>query len=156
MTDLKDLTKKIPCKWRVGQVSKNKPKATLLAYIDARDAMRLLDDVVGANRWQDDYKVVNGNLVAGVGIKCDDEWVWKWDTGTSGQFEEEKSIFSDSFKRACVKWGIGRFLYEMGTEFVDTNEPNRGNNHPYPVYPHDGKRIWDLTEYVNSKPKYKK
>lgn len=154
--DLKQLTQKIPCQWRIGQISQQKPKATLLAYIDARDVMDLLDKVVGAENWQDEYKVVKDSLVAGIGIKCGNEWVWKWDTGTEGNIEKEKSSFSDSFKRAAVKWGVGRFLYSMGTEWVDTNEPKNANNKPYPVYPHNRERIWDLTEYVNSKDKYAK
>lgn len=156
--ELKLLTQKIPCQWRIGQISKMKPKASLLAYIDARDVMDLLDKVVGPANWQDEYKMVGTNLVAGIGIydETKKEWIWKWDTGTAGDIEGEKSIYSDSFKRAAVKWGVGRFLYSMPTEWVDTNEPKTATNKPYPVYPHNRERIWDLTEYVNSKEKYAK
>lgn len=152
MIDLKLLTQKIPCQWRIGQVYETKQKASCLAYIDARDAMDLLDRVVGPENWQDDYKVVKEQLVAGVGIKCAEGWVWKWDTGTAGNFEEEKSIFSDSFKRACVKWGIGRFLYSMSTEWVDVA---KFGNTWKPVEPQDHtKIIWDLTKHISSKHKY--
>lgn len=173
MIDLKLLTQKIPCQWRIGQVYETKLKASCLAYIDARDAMDLLDRVVGPENWQDDYKVVKDQLVAGVGIRIvrrpsinavyatgqeakliDDsgEWVWKWDTGTAGNFEEEKSIFSDSFKRACVKWGIGRFLYSMTTEWVDVAQFGKSWR---PVEPQDhSKVIWDLTKHIASKHKY--
>ncbi len=38
-------------------------------------------------------------------------WVAKQDVGTTGYAEKEKSQASDSFKRACFNWGIGRKLY---------------------------------------------
>ncbi len=39
------------------------------------------------------------------------DWVWKSDCGTESNYEEKKGESSDSFKRACVNWGIGRELY---------------------------------------------
>jgi len=90
-----------------------------LAYIDARQVMDRLDEVVGAEFWQSDFKEVKGNIYAGIGIYLGslNQWVWKWDVGTIGteDFEEEKTEASDSFKRAAVKWGIGRFLYDIKT-----------------------------------------
>lgn len=150
--DLRQLTQTIPCQWRIGQISKLKPKASLLAYIDARDVMDLLDKVVGPDNWQDDYKMIGTNLVAGIGIydETKKEWIWKWDTGTAGDIEGEKSIYSDSFKRAAVKWGVGRFLYSMDTKYVDTNEIKTSSNKPYPVYPNSKNKIFDLTKYINT------
>ena len=49
------------------------------------------------------------------------EWIWKSDTGSSGGFEEEKSLASDAFKRAAVSWGIGRELYSVPSIHVDLN-----------------------------------
>lgn len=146
---LKELQKEIPCQWRVQSFSKNKPSAQCVAYIDARDVMDMLDDVVGAENWQDDYKLIDGKLLAGIGIKCNEGWVWKWDTGTESNMEAEKGQMSDAFKRAAVKWGIGRFLYSKKIMFVDTNEPLRDNprNYPY-VIGKNNERIWDLTEYI--------
>lgn len=149
---LEDLKKIIPCKWRVQSYSKNKPVAQCVAYIDARHVMDLLDEVVGSENWQDDYKLIDGKLLAGIGIRTVDGWVWKWDTGTESNMEKDKGQMSDAFKRAGVKWGIGRFLYEKGIEFIDTNEPQRDNpkNYPYPV-DKQGKRIWDITKHINNK-----
>lgn len=148
-----DLKQKIPYKWKIQTVSKNKPKASCVAFIDARDAMDLLDKVCGVENWKDEYRFEGGMWMCGVSIRTEkSDWVTKWDTGTSGEYEAEKSIISDSFKRACVKWGIGRFLYDMKIEYVDTNIAGKG---AYPVYPHNKERIWDLTEYINSKPKHK-
>lgn len=104
---LQDLRKEIPYKWRTG------PGNTQLAYIDARDVMDLLDEVVGPENWQDSYELVGDKIIAGVGIFVNDKWVWKYDTGTESNIEEEKGMFSDAFKRAAVKWGVGRFLYDL-------------------------------------------
>ena len=147
--ELKNLTKVIPCQWRVQSYSKNKPSAQCIAYIDARDAMKLLDEVVGAEKWQDDYKMVGERRFAGVGIKVGEEWVWKWDTGSESNVEADKGEVSDSFKRACVKWGIGRFLYDKDIVFVDANEIKGEKNYPYPI-DKQGKRIYDLTTYINN------
>ena len=84
------LKKTIPYKWRVQSFSKNKAKAQCVAYIDARDVMNLLDEVVGAEKWQSDFKEVAGRVFSGIGIKCGDEWVWKWDTGSESNIEKEK------------------------------------------------------------------
>lgn len=46
-----------------------------------------------------------------MGIEVGDKTVWKWDCGTESNTEKEKGEASDSFKRACVNWGIGRELY---------------------------------------------
>jgi hypothetical protein len=150
MDKLKELQKKIPCQWRVQSFSKNKPQGQCVAYIDARDVMNLLDDVVGAENWQDDYKLIDGKLLAGIGILCNDKWVWKWDTGTESNMEAEKGQMSDAFKRAGVKWGIGRFLYDYPIQYVTANEVKGERNFPYPVN-EQGQRIWDLTAYINSK-----
>ena len=96
--EIKNLKKEIPYKWRIQSFSRNKPEASCVAYIDARDAMDLLDEVVGEYNWQDDYRLINNQLFAGVGIYINDQWVWKWDTGTESQTDREKGLVSDSFK----------------------------------------------------------
>jgi len=150
--ELKNLQKKIPCSWRVQSFSKNKAQGQCVAYIDARDVMNLLDDVVGAENWQDDYKLVDEKLLAGIGIWNGTQWIWKWDTGTESNMEAEKGQMSDAFKRSAVKWGVGRFLYDFPIQYVAANEVKTSNNFPYPVN-EIGQRIWDLSEYINNKLK---
>ena len=94
--------------------TKFKGSATILIYKDARVDMKVLDETVTPLRWQKDYKEIDGKVYCGVAIKDKDtgEWIWKWDCGTEGNFEAEKSEASDAFKRACFNFGIGRELYD--------------------------------------------
>lgn len=89
---------------------------SLLLYKDARCDMNILDETVGAERWQRSHELINGNLFCNVGINFPDQngfdrWVWKQDVGTESYTEKEKGQASDSFKRACFCWGLGRELY---------------------------------------------
>ncbi len=148
--DLKQLKKQIPYQWRVQAFSKNYPSAQCVAYIDSRDVMNLLDEVVGCEKWQSDFKEVKGNVYAGIGIKVNEnEWVWKWDCGSESNIEKEKGEASDSFKRAAVKWGIGRFLYDLEIKVVNANEKKTQTNSPY-VIDEQRKRVYNLTKYINT------
>lgn len=92
--------------------------AQLLLYKDARCDMRILDETVGSENWQREHYECKGNLFCRVGINAQfenpaaaQEWIWKSDCGAESNTEKEKGEASDSFKRACVNWGIGRELY---------------------------------------------
>ena len=85
--------------------------AQLLLYKDARADMIILDEQVGTENWQREHYECKGNLFCRVGIRCGNEWVWKADCGAESNTEKEKGEASDSFKRACTNWGIGRELY---------------------------------------------
>jgi len=87
------------------------PWGKMLDYITARQAQDRLDEVCGMENWKVDYKELRGELFAGVSIKIGDEWITKWDWWSETSIEKEKGAISDSFKRACVCWGLGRFLY---------------------------------------------
>lgn len=86
---------------------------SLLLYKTARTDANLLDETVGTENWENDFKVVDGVLYGGIGIYFEDKdrWVWKWDAGTESNTEAEKGRASDAFKRAGFKWAIGRELY---------------------------------------------
>lgn len=94
--------------------TKHKGSCLLLLYQDARCAMNILDQTVGQFGWQKQYQNINGNIYCGIGIKNEDEWVWKWDAGSFTAKEDDmqsKADASDATKRAAVCWGIGRELY---------------------------------------------
>ena len=86
---------------------------SLLLYKDARVDQRILDESFGAFGWKRSHQCIDGNLYCTVEIldKKTGEWISKQDVGTTGYTEKEKSQASDSFKRACFNWGIGRELY---------------------------------------------
>lgn len=153
--DLEKLSDSMPYKWRVQSFSKYKPQGQCVAYIDARDAMKRLDDVCGKENWQVKYVPVNKMLFCMVGIRCGDDWVWKADTGSESNIEKEKGHSSDAFKRACVHWGIGRFLYDMEIKYVVANEKKTNSNYPY-VIDSNGKKVWDLTKHINNTKKLPK
>lgn len=125
-------------------------KATVVAYIDARQLQDRLDEVVGFQNWQVAYKEIKGNLFAGIAIKIEDEWVWKYDCGTESNVEKEKGEASDSFKRAGVMWGVGRFLYSLPILILNTKEhiTKGGKKKDYPVND-KGEILW-TTDDLNS------
>lgn len=91
----------------------NEKGLSLLLYKDARVDQRILDETFGAFGWKRSHQCIDGNLYCTVEIlnKESGEWISKQDVGTTGFTEKEKSQASDSFKRACFNWGIGRELY---------------------------------------------
>lgn len=140
--NLKDLKKQIPFRWKVQSYNSTKTKGSCVAYIDARDVMDLLDEVIGQENWKDEYIFIGNQWLCGISIYFEDKgWVTKWDTGVSGNTEIEKSVVSDSFKRASVKWGVGRFLYSQETKWIDVK-----NKKPVDK---QGNIIWDLTKHFN-------
>jgi hypothetical protein len=102
---------------RIAQISKT-GSGMFLLYKDARVDMSLLDEVVGPMNWQREHTRDNANCIVSI---WDDEkklWISKEDTGTESNTEKEKGLASDSFKRACFNWGIGRELYTAPTIWV--------------------------------------
>jgi len=109
--------------WRVGSISKrDKTKAKALAYLDARDVMNRLDAVAGPANWQCRYSHAAVKTVCDIAIRVDGEWVWKADGAGDTDIEAEKGSLSDAFKRAAVRWGIGRYLYDLPSPWVTINE----------------------------------
>lgn len=99
----------------------------LLLYKDARVDMAILDETVGSARWQREHYSVDGVNYCRVGIKIDNEWIWKSDCGSESNTEAEKGEASDSFKRACVNWGIGRSLYTAPFIWVSAGDYSLNN-----------------------------
>ncbi len=91
----------------------NEKGLSLLLYKDARVDQKILDETFGVFGWKRSHQCIDGNLYCTVEIRDREtgEWIAKQDVGTTGYAEKEKSQASDSFKRACFNWGIGRELY---------------------------------------------
>lgn len=109
---------------RIGTIKKDGSGLSLLLYKDARCDMNILDETVGAMNWKREHSRDNQNCT--VSIWCDDkkEWVGKEDVGTQSNTEAEKGLASDSFKRSCVVWGIGRELYTAPFIWVTAENAN--------------------------------
>jgi len=96
--------------------------ATILAYKNARADMERLDDVCGPLNWQRVHSRENANCMVTIWNDKIEMWVGKEDVGTVSQAEPEKGIASDSFKRACFNWSIGRELYDYPNIQIKLNE----------------------------------
>lgn len=94
---------------RVAQAKEN--GVSLLLYKDARCDQNILDETVGHMNWQRMHTRENANCIVSLWDEKKQQWVSKEDTGTESNTEKEKGLASDSFKRACFNWGIGRELY---------------------------------------------
>lgn len=101
---------------------------SLLLYKDARCDMNILDEAVGPMNWQRSHTRDNANCIVSIWDEDKKQWVSKEDTGTESFTEKEKGQASDSFKRACFNWGIGRELYTSPFIWVkDCNIKPKGN-----------------------------
>lgn len=98
----------------------------LLLYKNARVDMNVLDETVGIENWQREHYECKGNLFCRVGIRKDTnhDWIWKSDCGTESNTEAQKGEASDSFKRACFNWGIGRELYTAPFIWIRADDCN--------------------------------
>lgn len=105
--------------WRVGPTMADKSRGLALCYIDARDVADRLDEVCGPANWQCRYPHADGKTVCEIGIRCEAEWIWKADGAGDSEMEAEKGALSDAFKRAAVRWGVGRYLYDVPGTWVD-------------------------------------
>ena len=86
---------------------------SLLLYKDARVDQTILDETFGMFGWKREHQLLGDRLYCTVSVKNPEtgEWISKQDVGTESYTEKEKGQASDSFKRACFNWGIGRELY---------------------------------------------
>lgn len=84
---------------------------SLLLYKNSRCDQNILDETVGAMNWQRHHTRENANCIVSIWDNEKQQWIEKEDTGVESNTEKEKGLASDSFKRACFNWGIGRELY---------------------------------------------
>ncbi|MEQ9634640.1 MAG: Rad52/Rad22 family DNA repair protein [Devosia marina] len=111
--------------WRVGSTKQDKSAGLALAYLTARHVMDRLDETVGPTNWQDRYEFHGSRTVCYLSIRIDGEWITKADGAGDSDVEAEKGAISDALKRAAVKFGIGRYLYDLGNTWVDIEPAGR-------------------------------
>jgi len=108
--------------WRVGATNKDKSRGLPLVYIDARCVQDRLQSV--CPRWQSRYSLLTATMaICEIEIQLPDgTWVRRSDGAGATDFEGEKGMLSDAFKRAAAKFGVGRYLYDMKSEWVELSE----------------------------------
>lgn len=113
--------------FRPGSTTKDKSKGMGLAYIDARDVEKRLDIACGIFGWQCNYELAatGGKVTCNIGILFDGVWVWKANGAGDTNVEGDKGSYSDAFKRAATKWGIGRYLYKCPSWWVEIDQYKR-------------------------------
>ena len=104
---------------RIGSVKKDGSGFSILLYKDARVDQNILDETVGSLNWQRHHSRDNANCIVSIWDENKQQWIEKEDTGTESNTEKEKGLASDSFKRACFNWGIGRELYTTPSIWMD-------------------------------------
>ena len=120
--------------WRFQYLDKVKLEGFAVPYIDARAIADRLDKVVGQNRWKDSYTEWHGGgddkvtaQLCTIYVYDDEinEWIGKTDGAENTDIEPVKGGLSDSFKRAAVKWNIGRYLYKFQTQWVSAEKQGK-------------------------------
>ena len=99
-------------------------KVNLLLYKNARVDMKILDELFTPMGWKRTHKLIGDRLYCQVEVWDAEkkEWICKEDVGVESNTEAEKGQASDSFKRACVNWGIGRELYTAPRISIELND----------------------------------
>ena len=115
--------------WRVSNTSKDKSRGLAVPYIDSRAIQYRLDAVVGPFSWRSSYqawhqsdKKASQLCTLSIYMKERGEWVDKCDGAENTDIEPIKGGISDSFKRAAVMWGIGRYLYSLEGVWVSLKD----------------------------------
>lgn len=112
---------------------------SLLLYKDARADMTILDEAVGPLGWKREHSRDNANCTVSIWNEAINQWVSKEDTGKESFTEKEKGLASDSFKRACFNWGIGRELYTAPFIWISSSDctikdTKRQDKYQNPIY----------------------
>lgn len=144
--------------WRAQSLTKDGDKAMALAYLTARDVMERLDDVLGPENWSDRYEFSGSKTICYLSLFVDTtnatgevtkQWITKADGAGDSDIEAEKGAISDAFKRAAVKWQIGRYLYEMPAPWVPCESYNSNGKNHWKKWTADP---WDFVKAAPKKP----
>jgi hypothetical protein len=129
MTQFPDLFAALAAPFEAHEVRSRTQANRQVHYITARTAMNRLDSVLGPENWWDEYTPGENSVLCKLTVRMPDgSTLTKADAGgyagMPDQGDDDKSGYSDGFKRAAVKFGVGRYLYRDGVPtFVKEREP---------------------------------
>ena len=112
--------------WRVQRQTRDGTSALVLAYVDARTVQDRLNELMGIDGWQYKHISYGAKTICHLGLKFNNEWIWRSDGAGDTNFEADKGAISDSLKRAAVHFGVGRHLYDLPSVFVKVQKDQRG------------------------------
>jgi hypothetical protein len=144
-TKYPDLFAALAARFEKSEVKALNVKGRQMQYITARTAMNRLDQVLGPENWWDEYLPGEDSVRCQLTIRLPDgATLTKYDAGgyagMQDQGDDDKSGYSDAFKRACVKFGVGRYLYGDGVPRYQTNGAARSETGAGGRRPADGRR----------------
>jgi hypothetical protein len=129
--------------WRAQTVRKDGTQALALAYLDARDVMDRLDEVMSPAGWSDTFtETAKGRVICSLSLMLGDQWISKSDGAGDTAVEGEKGGISDAFKRAGVKWGIGRYLYDLGNVWAPCESRDFNNKKQFVKWKPEAERVF--------------
>lgn len=103
-------------------------RALMLAYVSNRAIQHRLDDVMGVAGWRNEYvRWGEKGVLCGLSLYVMGTWITKWDGADESDIESTKGGLSNAMKRAAVQWGIGRYLYELPSQWVAATVKAKGN-----------------------------
>jgi hypothetical protein len=119
MTQHSDLFAALAAPFESHEIKVRSQQGRQLYYITARTCMNRLDNVLGPENWYDQYEPHENHVLCKLTIRLPDgQLLTKCDAGgyagMADSGDDDKSGYSDAFKRACVKFGVGRYLYRDG------------------------------------------
>lgn len=115
----KELAKPFPAEvisWRAGAQTRDKKRAQALPYAEARVYEDRLNEVCGGN-WNVTFKPWGDNrIICELTIFA----ITRASTGEENDgFAPGTAAEAQAFKRACSKFGLGRYLYDVPIQWVD-------------------------------------
>lgn len=111
--------------WKPQAFTKDRSRALLVAYVDARAVQDRLDAVC-PDDWSFEILVVASTTPTVKG-RLTVLGVTREDIGEAGEGEAGtlKAASSDALKRCAVQFGIGRYLYDLPKTWVNWNDARR-------------------------------
>jgi len=137
--------------FREGRTTRDEKYAKAMAYVDTREYMNRLDEVLGLQNWSVEYRIMEqpiltssineqnkvkynhtGCIIAQLKIVNpeNNSYIIREDIGESENIGNSfyPTASAQAFKRACAALGIGRYLYSLPEKFYPINQYKKFEN----------------------------